>query len=167
MPKYGMCSACGGSVWLTESGACPQGHGPECISGVVETAPPPLPIQPPSTDKKSKTIITVAIVSAVLLLCCLVGGILVSIAIPVFNEASTSARERACFAEQRVMEGAVQQWIAAEEGRSESDLADCDALIDAVVPDYIPEEPVCADYGTYEYDPLTGEVTCSVHGHYY
>lgn len=167
MPKYGTCSQCGTTVWLTDASACPNGHGPEFISGVVETASQTVPGQASGGGKSSKAIVTMVIVVVVLLLCCLVGGILVSIALPVFNAASTNARERACFAEQRVIEGAVQQWMAAEEGRSAGALPAYDAVVNAVVPDYIPEEPVCTEGGTYEYDPVTGEVTCSVHGHYY
>lgn len=175
MPKYGTCSECGGSVWLTEGGACPQGHGQECISGVAETASPqvtpvalPVVPQPPSeSDKKSRSLVITAVVIIALLFCCLIGGILVAIAIPVFNAASETARESACFSQQRVMEGALQQWIAEEEGRSPSDLADYDALVGAIVPEYVGAEQVCPADGTYEYDPITGEVTCSLHGHYY
>lgn len=43
----------------------------------------------------------------------LIIGILVAIAIPVFNAASRSARQRTCDANQRTIEGAVQQWVAA------------------------------------------------------
>jgi hypothetical protein len=32
----GQCSECGQNVYLTPEGACPQGHGPECISGHYE-----------------------------------------------------------------------------------------------------------------------------------
>ena len=40
----------------------------------------------------------------------LIIGILVAIAIPVFNAARATAEERSCFANQRIVEGAVQQW---------------------------------------------------------
>jgi prepilin-type N-terminal cleavage/methylation domain-containing protein len=42
----------------------------------------------------------------------LIIGILVAIAIPVFNAAQNTARERACFSNQRVIEGAIQQYLA-------------------------------------------------------
>jgi prepilin-type N-terminal cleavage/methylation domain-containing protein len=42
----------------------------------------------------------------------LIIGILVAIAIPVFNAAQNTAKERACFSNQRVIEGAVQQYLA-------------------------------------------------------
>ena len=44
----------------------------------------------------------------------LIIGILVAIAIPVFNAASSSARQKACWSNQRTIEGAVQQYIAAD-----------------------------------------------------
>ena len=43
----------------------------------------------------------------------LIIGILVAIAIPVFNAASASARKSACIANLRTLDGAVQQWTAA------------------------------------------------------
>lgn len=44
----------------------------------------------------------------------LIIGILVAIAIPVFNAASRTARLRTCHSNQRTIEGAVQQWLAAD-----------------------------------------------------
>lgn len=44
----------------------------------------------------------------------LIIGILVAVAIPVFNNASESARRRTCHANQRTIEGAVQQRVAAD-----------------------------------------------------
>jgi type IV pilus assembly protein PilA len=44
----------------------------------------------------------------------LIIGILVAIAIPVFNAASKSARLRTCHSNQRTIEGAVQQYLAAD-----------------------------------------------------
>ncbi len=44
----------------------------------------------------------------------LIIGILVAIAIPVFNAASASARKSACKANLRTLDGAVQQWVAAD-----------------------------------------------------
>ncbi|MHB1016462.1 MAG: competence type IV pilus major pilin ComGC [Coriobacteriia bacterium] len=44
----------------------------------------------------------------------LIIGILVAIAIPVFNAASKSARQRTCHSNQRTIEGSVQQWLASD-----------------------------------------------------
>ena len=43
----------------------------------------------------------------------LIIGILVAVAIPVFNAASATAREKACTANLRTLDGAVEQWKAA------------------------------------------------------
>ncbi len=48
----------------------------------------------------------------------LIIGILVAIAIPVFNSASASARKSACQNNLRVLDGAVQQWVAANEANT-------------------------------------------------
>lgn len=52
----------------------------------------------------------------------LIIGILVAIAIPVFNAARGSAQERTCQSNMRVIEGAVQQYLAANVGTAEADL---------------------------------------------
>jgi type IV pilus assembly protein PilA len=53
----------------------------------------------------------------------LIIGILVAVAIPVFNSASDSARRRACSANLRTLDGAVQQWVASNEGNLASSLS--------------------------------------------
>jgi type IV pilus assembly protein PilA len=52
----------------------------------------------------------------------LIIGILVAIAIPVFNAAQDSAKKSACQNNLRVLDGAVQQWVAA------SPINDADAI---------------------------------------
>ena len=53
----------------------------------------------------------------------LVIGILVAIAIPVFQTAQVQAATRTCFANQRELEGAVHIWRAAQPNRQITDLA--------------------------------------------
>lgn len=50
----------------------------------------------------------------------LIIGILVAIAIPVFNSASDAARRRSCSANLRTLDGAIQQWVAADEANKAS-----------------------------------------------
>ena len=69
----------------------------------------------------------------------LIIGILVAIAIPVFNSARANAARRSCFANQRTIEGAVQTYRATEEAHP--------ANVAALVPTYIAAEPVCPDNG--------------------
>jgi type IV pilus assembly protein PilA len=52
----------------------------------------------------------------------LIIGILVAIAIPVFNAASASARRSACQANLRTLDGATEQWVAANPANSKAGL---------------------------------------------
>lgn len=40
MPKAGWCAACGANVWLTEDGACGNGHDASQVTGVYEAERP-------------------------------------------------------------------------------------------------------------------------------
>ncbi|MBN2840727.1 MAG: type II secretion system protein [Coriobacteriia bacterium] len=100
----------------------------------------------------------------------LIIGILVAIAIPVFNAASSTARERTCHSNMRTIEGAVEQYLAADPANTR---ADCDdrAWVGVLVgaTNYIKSEPVCpsgmaagtdAVY-TYDADPTVLEAACT------
>jgi prepilin-type N-terminal cleavage/methylation domain-containing protein len=62
----------------------------------------------------------------------LIIGILVAIAIPVFNAASASARKSACQANLRTLDGAVQQWVAADPNNLASSLGSLDTAKNAI-----------------------------------
>ncbi len=98
----------------------------------------------------------------------LIIGILVAIAIPVFNAASDSARQRTCHSNQRVIEGAVQQYLA-EDPDNTIPAGDVDAS-HVLVPDYIKEVPYCpSGDGTTPYSlDATGTTSCpeGEHTHY-
>lgn len=172
MPRYGFCSQCNQSVWLTEQGACPNGHGAECISGVTEMVEQPQPLPQPlpqdgarlESGKGSKTwliVIAVLMIPGMLLIC----GILTAIAIPVFNSASTGAEEQSCFAYERMMEGGYAVWLAESPDHTPEQVPDYRTLEETLLAGgHIPESLVCASGGTYEFS--NGEVTCSTHGHY-
>jgi len=68
----------------------------------------------------------------------LIIGILVAIAIPVFNAARATAERRTCHANQRTIEGAAQQYVADVGG----DIASVDAM-GQLVPRFIAETPRC------------------------
>lgn len=56
MAKAGFCSECKSNVWLTVDGACPAGHGADCISGTYEAdlpSPPPAPARVPNDSAGS------------------------------------------------------------------------------------------------------------------
>jgi competence protein ComGC len=86
-------------------------------------------------------------------------GILAAIAIPVLNSAKTDAGQKACFANQRMVYGASQSYMADKGTLPQS----MDDLIDAGL---IESEPVCPSQGSYLWDRATGKITCSVHGSY-
>ena len=68
----------------------------------------------------------------------LIIGILVAIAIPVFNAASASARLSTCKANQRTIEGAVQQYLAADPAN-----AWVAGSPDVILASYIKKPPTC------------------------
>lgn len=68
----------------------------------------------------------------------LIIGILVAIAIPVFNAARATAERRTCHANQRTIEGAAQQYVADVGGS----IDDVDAL-NLLVPQFISQNPEC------------------------
>lgn len=96
----------------------------------------------------------------------LIIGILVAIAIPVFNAAKANAQKRTCHANQRTIEGAAQTYLA-EVGNLPTTVAE-------LVPAYIKVEPVCpADTASTKivYPLTAGTTACPVeatssHGHF-
>jgi len=96
----------------------------------------------------------------------LIIGILIAIAIPVFNAASDSARERTCFANQRTLEGSAQQWVAGGTPTAPRDITDMDDPADLVTDGYIQTAPVCpSTAAAYTMaDGIVGD--CTEHGHY-
>ena len=67
----------------------------------------------------------------------LIIGILVAIAIPVFNAAKANAQKKSCFANQRMIEGACQTFAA------DSPTGALPGNVDALVPTYIKATPKC------------------------
>lgn len=97
----------------------------------------------------------------------LIIGILVAVAIPVFNSASESARRRACSANLRTLDGAVQQWVAADEANSAATL-DSLATAQTAVGSYVKDWTSSTDCpGTGTITVTDGNFTCSVVNHNY
>jgi competence protein ComGC len=154
-------------VWLKDDGSCANGHAAASISSSYEVAPaPPGPMipAPPVPAKKGRPGLVIGIVVgvlAVLFIC----GILSAIAVPVFLNASGNAQQKSCFANQRVVAGAVQVYLATNEGATPpEDWQQAEALI---VPGVIKKMPTCPGGGTYSLDSTvdgTTEVSCSLHG---
>ena len=90
-------------------------------------------------------------------------GILVAIAVPVYNKVSENAEKNACFANQRTIEGSVEAWRA---GQNTSAYP---ANITVLVTDgYLKAEPKCPDTTAtaYKLNPDGKVDKCSVHGYY-
>jgi len=89
----------------------------------------------------------------------LIIGILVAIAIPVFNSASGSAKRRTCQSNMRTIEGAVQQYVAADPTNLLADLA---GSVDTtpLVPAYLKSAPLCPENDVAnDYYVITGDST--------
>jgi type IV pilus assembly protein PilA len=108
----------------------------------------------------------------------LIIGILVAIAIPVFNAAKANAERKSCWGNQRTLEGLIQAYNA-EEGNFPAAVAS----LTAGAQPYLQTAPNCPDddsfyYGsTYEWNAVTGIVLdctdgasagagAAVHGHF-
>lgn len=84
-------------------------------------------------------------------------GILVAIAVPIYNKTQATAEERACQANLRILEGAVAQYQLDNDGALPTELSVSD------LSDYIKdaEDMKCPSEGDYSIN--NGEVYCSVH----
>jgi prepilin-type N-terminal cleavage/methylation domain-containing protein len=83
----------------------------------------------------------------------LIIGILVAIAIPVFNSAKSNAQRKACFANQRTIEGALQTYAASNNGAFPAAVVKSAVAGSALIPTYIKVSPNCPVNTTpYTYD---------------
>lgn len=86
----------------------------------------------------------------------LIIGILVAIAVPVFNSAKAAAERKSCWANERTVEGAYQTWQADNPDAAKPN--DWATLIAALVPNYVKNEPFCPTVG------ITGAYTTTFSG---
>jgi len=100
----------------------------------------------------------------------LIIGILVAIAIPVFNSAKANAQTKACYANERTMEGAYQTYLAASNEATIGAGTTIATLTNLIVPDFVQAVPECPAGGTYTIAPEGSgvKVSCDYtdHGHY-
>jgi len=88
----------------------------------------------------------------------LIIGILVAIAIPVFNAARATAERRTCHANQRTIDGAAQTYVA-DTGR---DITTVDSVAQ-LVPGFIAVAPLCPT-GDVGYQVLDGQTVACTFG---
>jgi type IV pilus assembly protein PilA len=98
----------------------------------------------------------------------LIIGILVAIAIPVFNAARANAQTKSCFANERTVEGAAHSYEASAGNMPGATVA---VLWSALVPAYIAVAPKCPAQGTYAWsgtqlDCAGAGGVSTEHGHY-
>jgi prepilin-type N-terminal cleavage/methylation domain-containing protein len=89
----------------------------------------------------------------------LIIGILVAIAIPVFNAAKDNAETKQCFATERTVEGQARAYEAENNNLPAT-------TGDLVTDGYIKDAPVCKAGGAYTWDATAGTLTCGDHGHF-
>ena len=100
----------------------------------------------------------------------LIIGILVAIAIPVFNAATASASLRSCQSNQRTIEGACEQWVTA--GNARATLAgSVDGSHILITGNYVKSVPKCPTATAAQFYTLDASSTVSCpstppHAHY-
>jgi general secretion pathway protein G len=95
----------------------------------------------------------------------LIIGILVAIAVPVFNVSLVESHKRSCFANERTVEGAYVSYVAFI-GPTAPAFDDEGTLMAAIVPDFISAPPRCPSGGTYSWE-RSGTLNCSYEGHFH
>lgn len=73
-------------------------------------------------------------------------GILVAIAVPVYNGTQTAAKANTCAANLRIIDGAIALYNA---NTTDAAIKAGDTITEKLVPDYIQSEPKCPNGGTY------------------
>jgi prepilin-type N-terminal cleavage/methylation domain-containing protein len=106
----------------------------------------------------------------------LIIGILVAIAVPIFNAAKKSAQTKSCFANERTYEGGYQSYLGAGGTPQTADMTQAafEAIADpdggTFVPTYVKKAVTCPAGGTYSFTFGTGgnsvTMDCDVHGNY-
>ena len=104
-------------------------------------------------SKKGFTLVELMVVVIIL-------GILVAIAIPIYNNVTGDAQKKACAANERTLEGAVAMYQAANSGKMPT------TVNELVTGGFIEAEPTCPVDGTSKYTiNSNGTVSCGGGSH--
>ena len=95
----------------------------------------------------------------------LIIGILVAIAVPIFNAAKGSAQSKTCFANERTIEGAAQSYQASSGSLPAAGAVNAANVL--VANSYIKVAPICpTTSAVYTLDSAGTVASCGTHGHY-
>lgn len=164
MARAGYCQMCQKNVWLAPDGSCSNGHAAGYITGIYDTDQPAAPeVAPPArrTRIRPGIIIAVVLVSLLMVACCVGLTVFGTLGPVYFGEAQQDAAKMQCFAQQKVLEGSALTYAAEHDNVLPPDL-------EALVPEYLDELPVCPSDGAYVYE-VTGTdafIACDLHGSY-
>jgi len=104
-----------------------------------------------TTRKSGFTLVEIMIVVAII-------GLLAAIAIPNFVKARTTAQKNACIANLKQIDGAKEQW--AMENKKTTGDADDDTAVNGYLKNS--QAPQCPANGTYTYNTVGSNPTCSI-----
>ena len=101
------------------------------------------------TNRMGFTLVEIMIVVAII-------GLLAAIAIPSFMKARTTSQQKACINNLRQIEASKEQW-ALEARKRQGDTTD-----ETAINEYMKKAPTCPSGGTYSYNAIGADATCSV-----
>jgi prepilin-type N-terminal cleavage/methylation domain-containing protein len=105
-------------------------------------------------NRKTKGFTLIEIMIVVLII-----GVLLAIAVPNFMNARETSRTKACVANLKQIDAAKEQWAM------DNNANNGDAVVDAEVETFLKKgRPICPSGGTYTYNAVGTDPTCSVGG---
>lgn len=112
-------------------------------------------------DQKGFTLVELMVVVVIL-------GILVAIAVPLYNAQTEKVKTTTCQANQRIIESAIVQWSMDMDPDNEDTAIPLDDLLDGLVAaGYLQSKPECPSNGEYKINQddgsVTWSVTCTIH----
>jgi len=104
-------------------------------------------------NQKGFTLVELMVVVVIL-------GVLVAIAVPVYNSAATNAKEKACASNIRIIEGAIE--MAKANGVADADITTASLGSGNYIKEW-PDCPLTAAVGTVDYVVTNGELAAHTH----